>query len=143
MSATPHNNLPGMTEALAARHRIDRGLTWVREHRKRNELEAGERRLVRIATSEYLPALVTISKIDRRALLQHRSDTKRRLNRGLHVTGQRADDRWVQLLAEFEVLTDALHLGRPGSPLPAILDRIDLAVRPERYDIRTRTEATR
>lgn len=144
--STIHNDLPGMAEALEARRRIDVGLTWLRAHRKPGELAAGERKLVRITAREYLPAVRQVAEVDRLTLLRHRSDTKRRLQRGVDVTGERADDRWVQLLAEVEVLTDALLVGCPGhtrGPLNRILGRIALAVRPEGCDARTHVEAPR
>lgn len=135
--STIHNDLPGMPEALGAHRRIDAGLTWLRDNRTPAQLDAGERRLIRIAATEYLPALERIAETDRRTLLRHRSDTKRRLMRGVNVAGTRADDRWVQLLAEFEVLTDACmthYPGHPHGPMNRVLGRIGLAVRPERYD---------
>lgn len=142
-----HNDLPGMTEALAARRRIDDGLTWLRNHSRPREIERGRVKLVKIAARDYLPALARIAETDRRDLLRHRSDTKRRLSRGMDRTGERADERWVQLLAEFEVITDALMLGQarhPRQPLVQLLGRIEAieaAIRPEHSDSPARVEA--
>lgn len=147
LPAFPHDNLPGMAEALAARQRIDAGLTWLRHHAAEPlRAEKGQARLIHIATREWLPALHLIATSpDLEARL---ADTEERLERGKDVAGDRADARWTQLLAEYECLCDARNTqyqADPRNPLVALFDRMAaierVMLRTEPSDSPARVEA--
>lgn len=117
-----HTDIAGLADCLKERRRFVAALD------KRDQ-EHARRRLVR----GYLPALAELAAgADPERIAADVAALVERMDRGLTYTGddqERADDLFVELLAEYEVLSDALNLaheGTPQHPASYLLERVSL-----------------
>lgn len=124
-SAQPHTDIAGLADCLRERRRFVAALD-------KGDQDHARRRLVR----GYLPALAELAAgVDPERIAADVAALVERMDRGLAYGGperERADDLFVELLTEYEVLSDALNLaheGTPRHPASYLLERVSLRCR--------------
>jgi len=119
--------------ALHALHpRIRKGFAYLHTHRGNGiYFERGKERLVGLLTREYLPLLTTLlATHDRAEIEAQRAHVEGRLERGSDLlntaTSERVTDAYIELIEEYEILSDALQVGQhPDTFLRRAFDRMD------------------
>lgn len=120
-SAEPHTDIAGLADCLKERRRFVAALD-------RGDKSHARRRLVR----GYLPALAEFAAgVDPERIAAEVTALEARMDRGLTYQGperERADDLFVELLAEYETLSDVLNLAHEGTsqhPASYLLERAE------------------
>jgi hypothetical protein len=92
--------------------RLGVGMVYLQTNwRDERKFASGKQRLLGIATEAYLPGLAEmVANHGWAAVEEQRNALHERINRGWDVSGERADELFAELVAQYEVLEDALHL---------------------------------
>lgn len=111
----PPSSVPSSDDAITAlcdlKTRINAGIAYLQKHSNDPARFAkGRSRLVHLCVEEYRPALTDLAAFTPRRDLHHRRmQLKRRLHVGMTRDSEKAADRFIELLTQYEVLTDALR----------------------------------
>ncbi len=102
-----------LPEATNCRRRIDQEFDRLRVmHQKTESYAITRRRLRTLFLGEYLGLVQSIQLIDRAELIEARDVLEGRLHKGAAIAiedSRAAPPKWLRLLAEYEVLCDALE----------------------------------